>query len=99
MAYVLNSEKQLIALRMLAGGGSINETARQVGIHRDTCTRLMVRFGEACRMFLDREMRDLNFGLVQVDEIWTFCRKKQFRVTGLEPDAERIGSFFHLRCV
>lgn len=29
-------------------------------IHRDTICRLVVRFGDACRVFLDRQMHDLE---------------------------------------
>ena len=93
MSNVLRLDKQLIALRMLSEGNSINSTARLVNIHRDTCTRLMVRFGEVCRLFLDREMRDLQLAEIQVDEMWTFCQKRDFASPGMNPMLPKLERF------
>jgi hypothetical protein len=94
MSYVLRCEKQLTVLRMLGEGNSISSTSRLTGVHRDTCSRLMVRFGIACKRFLDREMRDLQLNHVQCDEMWTYVRKKDKNITGEEPDVDQIGSMF-----
>jgi IS1 family transposase len=79
---------------MLIEGNSISSTARFTGVHRDTCCRLLVRFGTACQKFLDREMQDLQLTHLEVDEMWTFVRKKQKRITGEEPDAGKIGDIY-----
>jgi IS1 family transposase len=81
MANVLKKERQMQALELLTNGCSIRATERVTGIHRDTICRLVVRFGDACRVFLDRQMNDLELTHVEVDEIWTFVGKKQARLT------------------
>jgi IS1 family transposase len=91
---VLTTKQQLDVLRMLLEGGSINGTSRFTGIARETCTRLMIRMGEACWRFLDREMRDLDFEHLQLDELWTYCGKKKKQITGEEPHAHEIGEFY-----
>lgn len=80
MANILKRDKQLSALHLLVEGNSIRGTERLTGVHRDTLCRLVVRFGNACRDFMDREMRGLTLGHVQVDEVWTFVAKKQARL-------------------
>lgn len=94
MVYVLKTEKQMDVLRLLVEGNSISSVSRLTRVHRDTCTRLMQRFGTGCRAFLDREMRDLQLSHLQLDEIWTFVRKKGYNITGLEPDLDEIGSVY-----
>ena len=81
MANILKREKQLAALHLLVEGNSIRGTERLTGIHRDTLCRLVVRFGGACRDFLDEQMRGLTLRHIQVDEVWTFVAKKQARLT------------------
>ena len=51
------------------------------GVHRDTICRLLVKVGNQCRQLLDRQMRNLKLDHIQTDEIWTFCLKKQSRLT------------------
>jgi IS1 family transposase len=92
--YYLSTKKQLHVLNLLIEGNSISSTARFTDVHRDTCTRLMRRFGQACQNFLNRELRDLEFSHLEIDEIWTFCRKKQRHLTGEEPDVKDIGDIY-----
>lgn len=94
MSYVLATEKQIEVLRLLTEGASLSSTSRLTGVHRDTCARLLVRCGQACRKFFDRELRDLECRHLEIDEMWTFVRKKQYNVTGEEPDAEDVGSTY-----
>ena len=77
MANVLAADKQRMALQMLAEGNSLRSVTRLTGIHRTTVMNLLVRFGDACRQFLDEEMRGLTLNHIEVDEIWTFCAKKR----------------------
>jgi len=100
MGNILTEFKQIEILKMLSEGNSISSTSRLTGAHRGTCTDLLVRFGEGCRRFLDREMHDLEFahgeevGHLEIDELWTYCRKKKKQVTGEEPDLAEIGEFY-----
>jgi IS1 family transposase len=81
MANILCADKQSAALRLLVEGNSIRSTERITGIHRDTVMRLAVRFGNACRQFLDEEMRGLMLRHIQCDEIHTFVGKRQKHLT------------------
>ena len=48
---------------------------------RDTIMRLIVRFGEKWREFMDEQMRGLSIRHWELDEQWTYCGKKQARLT------------------
>jgi IS1 family transposase len=74
----------------LVEGNSIRSTERLTDTHRDTVTRLLVQVGNGCAKLLDEQMRDLNCRRVQVDEVWTYCQKKQRWVTP-QDDARRVG--------
>jgi IS1 family transposase len=91
VANILRREKQIEVLRLLVEGNSIRSTERLTGIHRDTITRLVRRFGDACRSFLDEAMANLSLEHIQCDEIWTFCRKKQGHCRGREINDPTIG--------
>lgn len=54
----------------------------------------MVRFGEGCKKFLDREMRDLTLKHIELDEIWTYCKKKDKKLADDDPDVLDAGSIF-----
>ena len=91
VANVLRREKQIEVLRLLVEGNSIRSTERLTGVHRDTIMRLVCRFGEACRSFLDEALGNLSLRHVQCDEIWTFVKKKQGHLRGNELRNDRIG--------
>jgi IS1 family transposase len=99
MANVLASDKQQTVLRLLVEGSSIRSIERITGVHRDTIMRLSVRFGQACRTFLDEEMRQLTLAHIQVDEIWTFVGKKKGRLPAEEWDNPLIGDAYLWTCV
>lgn len=77
MSNVLKREKQLRALHLLAEGCSIRGAERLTRVHRDTIMRLMVRFGNGCREFLNTEMRHLTVRHIQVDEMHTYVGIRQ----------------------
>ena len=80
MANVLSREKQVAVISALAEGSGIRQIERMTGVHRDTIMRLGVRVGQGCAAFLDRKMRDLSCGHLQLDEIWGFIGKKERHV-------------------
>ena len=71
MANELKSETKVLAVSMLAEGNSIRSIERMTGVHRDTIMRLGVRIGEGCKRIMDEKLRNLNCGLIEVDEV---CR-------------------------
>lgn len=77
MANNLPREKQLLCLKMLCEGCSIRSVERTAKVHRDTIMRLMVKFGEACQVFLDEQVRNVDARHLEVDEQWTWVAKKQ----------------------
>jgi len=60
----------------------------------------MVRFGKACKTYMDAQLRGLTLNHIEVDEIWTFVQKKQARLR-LEEKAERhdIGEVYLWTCL
>ncbi len=76
MANFINREKQIQVLRLLSEGNSIRSVVRLTGIHKSTIMRLVVRFGNQCREFLDDSLANLNLRHIQCDEIWTFVGMK-----------------------
>jgi len=92
MAYVLAPEKRLSVLHLLVEGNSIRSTERLTGVHRDTIMRVLLKAGEQCRDFLDRELMDLSLRHVQADEIWTFVYKKNAQINvDQRREAAKIG--------
>ena len=82
----LKKEKELAIVSALVEGNSIRSIERMTGVHRDTIMRLLNRVGERCSRLLDQHMVGFHSRLIQVDEIWTFCRKKEQRLS----DTERL---------
>jgi IS1 family transposase len=85
---VLSPQQQTTVVSALVEGCSIRSTERLTDIHRDTIMRLGVRVGEGCRRLHDAMMRDLQVGVIELDEQWAFIGKKQKRVTR-EDSAEK----------
>lgn len=81
---IVPKERQIQVLNALVEGNSIRSTERMTDTHRDTIMRLLGRAGDRCARLLDEKMRDLPCQNVQVDEIWTFVRKKQRMLTDKE---------------
>src|ERR1700677_294181 len=105
MANILETEKKVLAVSMLAEGNSIRSIERVTGVHRDTIMRLGVRMGEACAKIHDDKMRGIASKNIEVDEIWGFigAKKKNAVRTGnygdvwtfiaLDADTKLIPSF------
>ncbi len=83
---ILKMDKKLAVISALIEGNSIRSTERMTGVHRDTIMRLLVTVGEKCSDILDTHLKGFHSKLIEVDEIWTFVRKKERRLT----DQERL---------
>src|ERR1700680_3331769 len=90
MANVLKREKQLQVIHMLVEGVSLRSVERVTGVQKKTAMKLMVKFGQACRNFLDQKMRGLELHHLECDEQWTFVLKKQGKLQA-DDDNTRIG--------
>lgn len=81
---VLKTEKKLAVISALVEGNSIRSIERMTDIHRDTIMRLLVSVGDKCTEMLDSHLKGFHSKLIEVDEIWTFCGKKERRLTNEE---------------
>lgn len=88
MANHLPRDLQITVLHHLLEGNTLRSTTRLTGVHRGTIANLMVRFGEKCQAFMDREFQGLKLAHVEIDEIWSYVQKKQARLT-VEEKQER----------
>jgi IS1 family transposase len=91
VANFLSKERQIEALQLLCEGNSIRSVERITKISRNAIMRLVVRFGNQCRDFLDERLVNLPLDHVQLDEIWTFCRIKEGHAKKLNLDTSRCG--------
>jgi IS1 family transposase len=64
------------------------------GIHRDTVMRLGVRVGEGCQRIMDEKLRNLNCGLIEVDEVWGFIGMKQKTAHRTNRSGEAVGDIW-----
>lgn len=76
----LTKEEQAKVVACLVEGNSLRATVRMTGIHRTTIQKLLVELGEACSDYQDKAFKNLNCKVLQVDEIWSFCRCKEGNV-------------------
>jgi IS1 family transposase len=81
---------QVKVINALVEGCSIRSVERMTGVHRDTIMRLLVQVGDGCAKLMDDEMRNLSCRRIQVDEIWSYCQKKQAHITRAD-DRSRVG--------
>jgi hypothetical protein len=72
----LSRYKQVEAIAASSEGVSIRATERLTGVNRGTILSLGVRVGEGCTTLHDAMMRGLHVGRIELDEAWSFCRKK-----------------------
>lgn len=82
---VLSLETRVRVASCLVDGTSIRATERITGAHRDTIMRFGLALGEGCARLHDALVRNVSVRLIQCDEAWTFCRKKEARVAPGEP--------------
>ena len=78
-------EKILRTLAMLVERGSIRATARAMGVKQETVARWLRRAAQHAEVVSDYLIRDLHLTQCQVDELWTFVKKR----TRISPDEGR----------
>jgi IS1 family transposase len=87
----LTKEKKILILSSLVEGNSIRSTERITGVHRDTILRLLETVSKKCEKISEGMIDNIHVRYLQVDEIWTFVKKKQKRLTPEEQKAEELG--------
>lgn len=88
---VLPMDRKVHVLTALVEGCSIRGVSRMTGTYETTILRLLGETGDKCMVIPDEKMRDLPCRIIQVDEIWTFVRKKQRVLTVQERDNPELG--------
>ena len=81
---VTSTDKQIRVLNALVEGNSIRSIERMFDIHRDTVMRLLIRIGNKCQIVLEQLMNGFHCKRIQIDEIWTFVRKKERHLTDID---------------
>ena len=80
MANILPTDKKIQVIAALAEGSAIRSIERMTGIHRDTIMRLGVKVGQGCTRLMNKKMRKLDCGRLEMDEIWGFVGKQDRNV-------------------
>ncbi|KKM67975.1 hypothetical protein LCGC14_1465700 [marine sediment metagenome] len=95
MANRMSTEKRNGILRLLVEGNSIRSIARILRTNIPTVLRQLKWAGKHCREVMDAHFQNLTLEHLECDEIWTFCLKKQARLT-VKERAERadIGDIY-----
>ncbi|WP_437490613.1 IS1 family transposase [Sorangium sp. So ce1014] len=91
MANMLSAERRLEVLAALVNGTSIRAASRMTGVHQDTIGRFAQAIGEGCARLHDRMVRDLTSPLVDIDEMHSWCGRRQIHVDPTKHDAATSG--------
>ena len=70
-------EKILLGLRCLAEGNGVSATARIVQTNEDTVRRWLDRVAQHAEWVTGHLVKELQLSQVQVDELWSFIKKKR----------------------
>lgn len=85
---VLPRDKHVAIVSALIEGASIRSVERMPGVHRDTIMRVLRRAGSHSARIMAEQVQGLRCREIQADELWTFCGKKERRLS----EAERLNT-------
>lgn len=91
MSNHISEERRHQIVSLLVEGNSCRSIQRLTGSQLRTILRQLVIVGNGCQRLLHQKMRNLKLRHVQADEIWTFCKKKQGKLTPAERKISIIG--------
>jgi len=83
---ILTPDKQSAVIAALCEGVSLRSISRILDVHRDTAMRLGVRVGQGCTAVHGKLMVNLQVSRIELDEVWSFVKKKKKNVTETDPD-------------
>ena len=84
-------ETVLHAYKDLAEGLGVRATARVNGVDKDTVLRWVKRAGQHCQQVSEYMLQGLELTQAQMDELWTFVRKKQRQLSEWEKEHTEYG--------
>jgi len=70
-------EKVVSTLKLLAGGMGVNATCAQQEVTADSITSWIKKAGNHVEEFTDFMQQDMQLDQVQIDEFWSFIKKKK----------------------
>jgi len=77
----------------IAECNSIRGTARILSYDKDAVNRIVLKAGEHCKKVLEKLIRDLYLNECQMDELWTFVKKRNlFPTKNLKENLVDTGS-------
>jgi IS1 family transposase len=76
----LSIQDRVQILNCLSEGMGVNAAARVTGKSKNTVLKLLADVGEACALYQDRAMNNLQCTRIECDEIWSFVGAKQRNV-------------------
>jgi len=78
-------DKACLAVRLLTEGSSVRSAARIVGVGPRTVLSLLAQVGKARHRLLRDRIRGFDASRLEIDEVWTFVRKKRAKLVGTDP--------------
>ena len=76
----LTTQERARILTVLSEGMGVDAACRVTGASKNTVLKLLADVGQACALYQDRTMRNLQVERLEVDEIWSFICMKQKNV-------------------
>lgn len=73
----IHEEDIVRVVRCLAEGNSIRATARILGFNKNTVFRIFDVAGRHCERILQGLLKDLHMEECQLDELWSFIKKRR----------------------
>jgi len=91
--YRLKTPKEIVchALNELAEGSGVRSVARTNHVDKDTVLGWLKLAGQHCRRVSEFTMQGLELAQVQLDELWTFVRKKEKKLSEWEKEHTEYG--------
>jgi IS1 family transposase len=83
---ILSEDKRSAVIAALCEGVSLRTVSRLHNVHRDTATRLSVAVGQGCTAVHGKLMVNLQVNRLELDEVWSFVKKKRRTVAADDPD-------------
>ncbi len=91
MSNHLSFDRKADIINGLCNGLSLRACSRVFETHRTAIMNLLVRVGDRCETLLTENMRNLSPRVLELDELWTFCSKKQGRLSYDEMNNPEMG--------
>src|SRR6266478_3812682 len=77
----MSKEKRDTILRLLVEGNSIRSVCRLMRTNIPSVLRQLLWAGSRAKALMKRRFKNLALTHIEADEVWTFIRKKQARLT------------------